>query len=186
MKTGNQCWRRTSDLMTWTLSRHKEGLKSTIYNTIIYYIIMLYIHTMLTFKDMTTKSHFKVTYSLTKLQTKVCSKKSHRKLIWTLLWNCFYPIFIYHFIFMIILIYTLTVKTNICLRPVWIRSTCVGDFGRGGPGETGRSIWLELESGLSSGLSSSGGDGVLASRNGPESLVDKTETTWSQVFWLAA
>lgn len=51
-----------------------------------------------------------------------------------------------------------------------INSTCVGDLGRGGPGETGRSMWLEPASGLSGGLSSSGGDGVLASRSGPESL----------------
>lgn len=49
----------------------------------------------------------------------------------------------------------------------------MGDFGRGGPGETGRSMWLELASGLSGGLSSSGGDGVLASRSGPESLRDR-------------
>lgn len=51
----------------------------------------------------------------------------------------------------------------------------MGDLGRGGPGDTGRSIWLELVSGLSGGLSSSGGDGVLASRRGPESLGEKME-----------
>lgn len=56
-----------------------------------------------------------------------------------------------------------------------IRCTCAGDLGRGGPGETGRSMWLVLASGLSGGLSSSGGDGVLASRRGPESLRDDTE-----------
>lgn len=57
------------------------------------------------------------------------------------------------------------------LDSVKIKCTCVGDLGRGGPGEMGRSIWFELASGLSGGLSSSGGDGVLASRSGPESLV---------------
>lgn len=51
-----------------------------------------------------------------------------------------------------------------------IRATCDGDLGLGGPGEMGRSMWLELASGLSGGLSSSGGEGVLASRSGPESL----------------
>lgn len=53
--------------------------------------------------------------------------------------------------------------------------TCVGDLGRGGPGEMGRSMWLDPTSGLSGGLSSSGGDGVLASRSGPESLENQTE-----------
>lgn len=46
-------------------------------------------------------------------------------------------------------------------------------MGRGGPGETGRSVWLDLASGLSGGVSSSGGDGVRASRSGPVSLRDK-------------
>ena len=52
----------------------------------------------------------------------------------------------------------------------------MGDLGRGGPGETGRSMWLELTSGLSGGLSSSGGEGVLASLSGPESLQVQTES----------
>ena len=70
-----------------------------------------------------------------------------------------------------------TIRSNV----EWfkISSTCIGDLGRGGPGETGRSMWLELASGLSGGLSESGGVGVLASRSGPESLRDKTETTQS-------
>lgn len=69
----------------------------------------------------------------------------------------------------------LPVFLDLELLRIW--STCVGDLGRGGPGEMGRSMWLELASGLSGGLSSSGGDGVLASRSGPESLTDETETT---------
>lgn len=67
------------------------------------------------------------------------------------------------------------VTADICavaMKTIRIHITCVGDLGRGGPGEMGRSIWLELASGLSGGLSSSGGDGVLASRSGPESLRD--------------
>lgn len=48
--------------------------------------------------------------------------------------------------------------------------TCEGDLGRGGPGEVGLSVWLGLTAGLPSGLSSSGGVGVLAKRSGPESL----------------
>lgn len=43
-------------------------------------------------------------------------------------------------------------------------------MGRGGPGEVGLSVWLGLAAGLTSGLSSSGGVGVLAKRSGPESL----------------
>lgn len=63
-----------------------------------------------------------------------------------------------------------------------LKPTCVGDLGLGGPGETGRSMWLELVSGLSGGLSSSGGDGVLASLSGPESLRRKQT---ERFLWLA-
>jgi len=52
--------------------------------------------------------------------------------------------------------------------------TCEGDLGRGGPGDIGLSVWLGLAAGLLSGLSSSGGVGVLANRRGPESLSTHT------------
>lgn len=54
--------------------------------------------------------------------------------------------------------------------------TCEGDLGRGGPGDVGLSVWLGLAAGLLSGLSSSGGVGVLANRRGPESLSIKNDT----------
>ena len=52
----------------------------------------------------------------------------------------------------------------------YVGCTCDGDLGLGGPGETGLREWFGLATGLSGGLSSLGGDGVLARRKGPESL----------------